>query len=95
MTLATYPGRPWTNQATRIRRKQCQQVGQPRTMHDGDYIRVFAIVERARSKMQPGQIRAYFPCPICGGDAWVLPREANDDKTYIGMCANGCWDCRE
>ena len=66
------------------------------TMHDGDYHRVWAAVEKARDEMVPGQISEEFRCPICGGNAFVFRREINIGRDYIGGCETGrCFEIWE
>ena len=65
------------------------------TLHDVDYTKIFSMIKNARAIMQPGDIRVETRCPVCGGDAWVLPERHNDGQSIVAMCEGGCFVCWE
>lgn len=76
-------------------KSRTQDKMRPTTMHDGDYTRVFRVIEKARANMLPGQVCEEFRCPLCGGPAFIFHREQNIGKDYVGGCERGCWDLWE
>jgi hypothetical protein len=60
------------------------------TMHEQDYIRVLNAIQTARAEMLPGQTCIETHCPICGGTAYVLSYEGNQN-TCIAWCDQHCF----
>lgn len=78
-------------QALKTRKKESFK-----TMHDGDYARIFNALEEARAEIKPGGIYKSFYCPICGSPAFIFRREHNSGKDLVARCEqNNCFDCWE
>lgn len=65
------------------------------TKHDWDYIRVYQAVQEARADMGEHEIHRNIDCPLCGGDAFILPYEGNTGRACVALCTNGCFECWE
>ncbi len=69
-----------------------------RSMHDGDYSRVFRAIERARAIMKStGRNHLDVRCPICGVfNAVLVVREGrNTGDIVAAMCSRGCFTAWE